>query len=41
MALLAAETTDGEMLAAFSPKHGFRIDHRVPNFLGEHASRRP
>ena len=40
-ASLAAETTGGEILVAFWPKHGLKSDLRVPNFkkifLGEHA----
>ena len=31
MASLAAETTGGEVLVAFWPKHGHRSDLRVPN----------
>ena len=37
MASLAAETTGGEVLVAFWPKHGLRSDLKVPNlqnFLG-------
>ena len=41
LALLAAQTTDGKMLAAFSPKDVLRSDHRVPDFLGKHAPRSP
>ena len=40
VASLAAETTGGEILVAFWPKHGLRSDLRYPNlknFLGEHA----
>ena len=29
---LATETTGGEILVAFWPKHGLRSDLRVPNF---------
>ena len=29
---LATETTDGEILVAFWPKHGLRSHLRVPNF---------
>ena len=32
IASLATETTDGEILVAFWPKHGLRSDLRVPNF---------
>ena len=32
IASLATETTGGEILAAFWPKHGLRSDLRVPNF---------
>ena len=41
---LAIETTGGEVVVAFWPKHGLRSDLRVPNFkifLGEHAPRPP
>ena len=31
IASLATETTGGEILVAFWPKHGFRSDLRVPN----------
>ena len=31
MASLAAETTGGQILVAFLPKHGLRSDLRVPN----------
>ena len=31
-ALLAAATTDGEILAAFRPEHDLRSNLRVPNF---------
>ena len=31
-ASLAAETTGGEILVAFWPKHGLRSNLRVPNF---------
>ena len=44
MASLAAETTGGQILVAFLPKHGLRSDLREPNlkiFLGEHAPRLP
>ena len=45
IASLATETTGGEILVAFWPKHGLRSDLRVPNFkkifLGEHAPRPP
>ena len=34
MASLAAETTGGQILIAFLPKHGLRSDLRVPNFPG-------
>ena len=34
IASLATETTDGEILVAFWPKHGLRSDLRVPNFPG-------
>ena len=32
IASLATETTGGEILVAFWPKHGLRSDLRVPNF---------
>ena len=45
IASLATETTGGEILVAFWPKHDLRSDLRVPNlkkhFLGEHAPRPP
>ena len=31
IASLATETTDGEILVVFWPKHGLRSDLRVPN----------
>ena len=42
IASLATETTGGEIVVAFWPKHGLRSDLRVPNFPGgEHAPRDP
>ena len=45
IASLPTETTDGEILVAFWPKHGLRSDLRVPNFkkifLGGHAPTPP
>ena len=32
IASLATETTDGDILVVFWPKHGLRSDLRVPNF---------
>ena len=43
-ASLAAETTSGEILVAFRPKHGLTSNLRVPNlkiFLGKNAPRPP
>ena len=45
IASLATETTGGEILVAFWPKHGLRSDLTVPNIfqnlLGEHAPTPP
>ena len=50
IAFLATETTGGEILVAFWPKHELRSNFRVPNFknlpnfkifLGKHAPRPP
>ena len=41
IASLATETTGGEILVAFWPKHGLSSDLRVPNFMGEYAPRPP
>ena len=41
IASLATETTNGEILVAFWPKHGLRSDLRVPNFKKEKGVHSP